>query len=236
MKKKQIKDFYLSAAVQIAGVSVSGSSTDLSGAIATALSTAGDGNTQVPVQALGGANKVGVLITSPNNRCEVADDATGAKFASATEQEVYGRVTSAGAAYTLSFYTLEAGVETAYTFAAAVLIKVEFNYRFHISKLPADALISTRSRNVADDPVSAGDGKKFTETLTIALPNTLPDLTKLPSDGNDVTLTINDVAYKPVGAAPPFSIVGKVLTWNPPNAGFDLDSTDGVIADYYSKG
>jgi hypothetical protein len=234
-KKKQIKDLYLSAAVQVTGLSVSGSSANISAAIGTALSTAGDGGTSVPTQALGGSNKVGVIVATPHNRCEIADNTTGEKFASETDAEVYGRLTAAGAVYTLSFYTSEAGVETAYNFAAATTIKIEFNYRFHVAKLPADALIATRSRNIADDPAVTGDGQKFTEALTVTALNVLSDLAKTPTDPDDVTLTVEDLTYKSVGTAPAFSIVGKAITWNPVNAGFDLETDDETFADYFTK-
>jgi hypothetical protein len=233
-KKKQIRDLYLSAAVQVAGISVSGSSADISAAIATALSTAGDGGTAVLVQPLGGSNKTGIIVTTPHNRCEVADNTTGEKFASETG-EVYGRLTVAGAVYTLSFYTLDEGVETAHSFAAATAIKIEFNYRFHVAKLPADALIATRSRNIADDPAVSGDGQKYTEPLTVTALNAVADLTKTPTDADDVTLTVNDLVYKPVGTSPAFSIAGKDITWIPANAGFDLETDDEVFADYCTK-
>jgi hypothetical protein len=234
-KKKQIKDLYLSAAVQVMGLSVSGNSANISAAIGTALSTAGDGGTSVPAQALGGSNKVGVIVATPHNRCEIADNTTGEKFASATDGEVYGRLTAAGAVYTLSFYTIEAGVETAYSFAAATSIKIEFNYRFHVAKLPADALIATRSRNIADDPAVTGDGQKYTEALTVTALNVVSDLAKTPTDPDDVTLTVEGLVYKPVGSSPDFSIVDKTITWNAANAGFDLETTDEVIADYCTK-
>jgi hypothetical protein len=235
VKKKQVSDLHLSAAVQIAGVSVSGGSANISAAIGTALSTAGDGGTSVPTQTLGGSNKVGVIVATPHNRCEIADNATGEKFASETGAEVFGRLTAAGATYTLNLYTNENGVETAYSFAAATTIKIEFNYRFHISKLPADALIATRSRNIADDPAVSGDGQKFTESLTVTALNVVSDLAKTPTDPDDVTLTINDLVYKPVGTAPAFSIVGKSIIWGSANAGFDLEIDDEVFADYCTK-
>lgn len=235
MRKKQLTDLYLSAPVQISGVSVSGNSANISAAIATALSTAGDGGVSVPTQALGGSNKVGVIVATPHNRCEVADDTTGEKFASETNAEVYGRLTAAGAVYTLNLYTNENGVETAYSFAAATSIKIEFNYRFSVAKLPADALIATRSRNIADDPAVTGDGQKQTEQLTVTVLNVVSDLAKTPTDPDDVTVTVNGEAHKPVGTAPSFSIANKTITWIPVNAGFDLETDDEVFADYCSK-
>jgi hypothetical protein len=227
--KQSIK--FMSAPVRMNGISVSGSSADISTAIATALSTAGDGGVSVPTQVLGGTNKIGVLTTAPSNRCKIYAALSDGEIV-ANDERVYGRLTESGGVYTIAFYRFtNAGVETAYSFASATNIDIEFNYRFDWHRLPADAIIAIESRDIAQD--SSGSGQKvFRERLTIATQNVIPDLTKTPDQNYNVTFIINGLVYSSIGGSAPFSISGKTATWSVANAGFNLDTTDRIDASY----
>jgi hypothetical protein len=214
----------LSASARVSGVSVSGNSAVVTTQITTTLSTAGDGGVSVPVQALGGSNTIGVIVTSPNNRCEIYNGTTKEKIAGAGS-EVYARLAESSGTYTLSFFTLVAGTETAHTFASATPIDFEFNYRFDFARFPADGIVGIKSRNVADD--ASSNGSVITESLTVTALNVISSLSKTPDKSSNVLLIINRVCYTPLGgAAAPFSLAGKDITWNAANAGFSLETTD----------
>jgi hypothetical protein len=228
---KQI-DKNLSAAIRISGISVSGGSANVSTQIGAVLATAGDEGVSVPTQALGGSNKIGVMVTHPNNRCEIYNGTTKEKIAG-TGSEVYGRLTESGGVYTLSFFTLNAGNQVAHSFPSAVAIDFEFNYRFDFGRFPADGIVGSKNRNVSDDPTGTAGASLFTEMLTVTALNTVSDLTKNPNQVGNVMLVVNDAVYFPIGgAAAPFSISGKTISWSATNAKFNLETTDGLRVRY----
>ncbi|NJR38530.1 MAG: hypothetical protein HC781_06385 [Leptolyngbyaceae cyanobacterium CSU_1_4] len=231
---KQIIKF-LSAPIRLTGISVSGSSADISTAIATALSTAGDGGVAVPTQVVGGSNKVGIITLAPSNRCEIALSTSKDKILALNGEEIFARLSEAGGIYTLSFLTLpDTGTETAHSFASAATIDVEFNYRFDFNRLPSDAIIAIGTRNINQDSAVGGGGSKlFRERLTIATQNTVPVLAKTPDQAYNLVLIINGLEYSTLGGgSAPMSVSGKTVTWSASNAGFNLDTTDKVDASY----
>jgi len=226
----------LSSWVRVSNFSVSGDDADVTTPVTTALSTAGEGGVSVPLQPLGGSNLIGVHETTGQlNRCNVYDHDTLMPIADVEGNEVYGRMTEAGGVYTLSFYVLDGGTETVYSFASANDIDFEFAYRFDFARLPANALIAINGRNVGDDPAATG-GTQFQESITITSNGqTAFTLSKSPTASFVVTVYLNGVAYQPVGGAPPISVGGagnKTVTWSNANAGFATETTDTFIASY----
>jgi len=228
----------ISAAVRINGFSASGNSSTITTAITTALSTAGEGSTAVPVQAVGGGNTIGVVTSSPNNRVEIYNATSKQKIVDASNNEVYGRLTEATGVYTLSYFVLpSSGTETAFTFASATNIDFEFNYRFPFDRLPADAIVSARARNVSDDPAAiAGGGlTPRAELLTVTALNTVSNLSFVPANSGIINLIVNGESFDSFGGAnAPFSVSGQAITWSAANAKMALETTDRVIARYFS--
>lgn len=73
-----------------------------------------------------GPTSLGVVVTTPNNRAIIragSGDNTYSQLIDATGNEIYGRITISGSIWTLAFYSLIAGTETAYTFSGTVDIK-----------------------------------------------------------------------------------------------------------------
>jgi hypothetical protein len=230
---KQIRKT-LAAPIRLSGVSVTGDSATITSQVTTALSSAGDGGVSVPLQ-VSVSNGLGVVATAPSNRCEIYDATSKGKIVSATNEEVYGRVTEAGGVYTLSFFTLESGTETDYSFPSAADIDVEFNYRFDFARLPTDALIAIGTRNISQDPATAIGQKTFREQLTVTATNAVSDLTKTPVNATAIELIVNGQEVDSFGgsnAAFTVNLSTKAVSWSATNAGFNLDTTDRVIAVY----
>lgn len=225
---------FLSAFVRVANLTANGASATVTTAITTALSTAGEAASSVPLQAAA-ATGLGVLTTAPNNRCEVYNATSKDKFLANNGEEVYARLTEASGAYTLSFYTLpNNGTETAYTFSAPTAIDFEFAYRFDFGRLPGDAIIGVSTRNVSQDP-SINAGTAFLERLSPSAQNTLPSVAKTPTSATTFKLIVNGIVYDSLGGAAAFYTVNistKAVTWSAANAGFNIDTTDRVIAEY----
>ncbi len=148
-KAKQIRQV-LSAFVAVNGFSATGTEDVATPEITTALSSAGRGNIAVPLQVSAGPDGSGV-VTSGNNRVLIYDATTKDKLVNSNDNEVFGRITEAAGVYTISYFTLESGVETAHDIGT-VDIDYQFAYRYEFKDLPADALILVPQRNVADDP------------------------------------------------------------------------------------
>lgn len=66
----------------------------------------------------GGVAQLGVITVGANNRVWIIDASTETFLEDAEGQRVYGRITYLAGVWTLSFYTNEAGVETAYNLSS----------------------------------------------------------------------------------------------------------------------
>lgn len=223
VRSKQIKKL-IDAYVGVSGFTASGTSTDVTADITTALTTAGEGSVSVPLQ-LASASQIGV-ITSGNNRVEIFDATTKLKLDS-NGLEIYGRMTESTGTYTLEYYVLDSGVETAVTVATD--IDFEFPYRFDFKRVPPNFAINVKTKYVGDDP-SGGVFSLIREARTVTALNTLANLSKTPLFG--VTLIVNGVSESSSDSPAPFTVAGKVITWNATNAEYTLETTDKVTAQY----
>lgn len=70
----------------------------------------------------GGASTLGVITSAPNNRCEIRTASTGLEVNDTQGQKVYARITESVGVWTLSFYTNEAGSETAHTLSSQNIV------------------------------------------------------------------------------------------------------------------
>jgi ribosomal protein L7/L12 len=229
IQSKQVNRI-LAAAVRVSGLAVATttSSTVVTTPITTALTTAGDGGTAVTLAVSSGTG-AGVITTGANNRVEIYNNTTKDKVLAANGEEVYARLTEAGAVYTLNYFTLpNSGTETAYTFPAAATVDFEFGYRFNLQDLPIDAIIGQRTRNISDD-AAGGGGALFGESLSITAANTIAALTKTPVSQSTLEVIINGQQQRP---GLDFTLSGKTITWVPATALFDLATTDACYVLY----
>ena len=235
IQAKQISK-YLQAPVGISGFSTAGGASDtITSAITSALSTASDAGTSVPL-AVGngtpGSQVEGVQVAAGLNRTLIYNSGTTVRYLDGSGNDVYGKVTNSGAVWTLGYFSVIAGTETAFTMPASVSIAFEVPYIFTFADLPYTALMALLERHVAPDGASSGAGTRIlTEVLTVTAANTVSNTTNTPT-GTKQCLVVNNVAYYALGASPPFTISGKAITWSAANAGFALATSDVVVADY----
>jgi hypothetical protein len=209
------------------------SSATITSAITTVLSTAGDGGVSVPLQVFG-ATQPGVITTGGDNIAIIVSNATKRPIADASGNEVYGKITEAAGVYTLSYFSLIGGVETAYTFSSTINIDFYFAYRFDAARLPKNALIAIGSRVIQQDPSSSGGAVNRHEKLTITALNTLSALAQAPSSPTNILLFINGKVENPFGGGSAvFSVSGTAITWSAANAGYNLQTTFDAIAFYW---
>ncbi|MHA2404788.1 MAG: hypothetical protein ACXADH_17460, partial [Candidatus Kariarchaeaceae archaeon] len=195
--------------------------------VTTEVTTAA-GNDGVPVQ-VGAATTEGFITTGANNKVWIFDNSSKTAIDDGLGNEVYGRLTEAAGVYTLSYYSLQSGVETAYSLTStAIDFYVNYNYLF--KNIPNDANIRLRAVPVGEDPGSQSGRPIRNEQVTVTATNTLSDLAKTPID-NSVALYVNGKAEHE-GASAAFTRVGKALTWDATDAEYDLETTDMVYAHY----
>lgn len=217
-------------------VAAGANNSDVTVAIASVLSTAGDGNTAVPLQALTTSNKIGVVVSAPDNRVEISHFTKKNKIAAdSVGSEVYGRLTEYQGIFRLYYYWINPlySNEATYTFPATTAIDFDFAYRYSFDKLPSDGIIRVSTRTIDDDADPALQ-RQYSELRTPFGASQMSALTKTPDDISNVKLHVNTATYHTLGTNPAFTVSGKNITWSSVNAGFDLTATDLVIVEYTS--
>ena len=174
------------------------------------------------------------VITSWNNRVEIYDSTTKEKIDDGAGNEVYGRMTGGVGAWTLSYYSLVAGVETAYTEDASD-IDFDFGIRFMFKDLPTNAIRAVKQK--VNDDISSSNGYMHAEDVTIAVQNTVPDVTFQPASTATFRLVVNGKVEDTLwsSASVTASAANKTVAWSAANAGYNLDTTDEVTAIYLTK-
>lgn len=226
----------LATTFKINNIAATNGSTIITTNLTTALQTAGDFNSPVPLQSSVYSNEdnktQGLVVTAPNNRIEVYNAADNRKINSPAGNEVYGRLTVVSNVYTLTYFTLVATVETPFSFTAPTTINIEVLYLFELDSLPVFAISGIKTRNVYEDGSTGGSGAAtnyYQEVLTITAQNTLPPLTKTPSGAVIYSVSGQLVDDNTGGSV---TRVNKTLTWNQTNAGYNLNTYQRVVATY----
>lgn len=222
---KQIKKF-LEAKRAVTGFTTT---LGTSNTITTQLGSLASSN-GVPAQVANKVTETVGFIISGNNKAEIWLASSKDAIQDGKGNEVYGKITKPGADYLIEFYSLINGVETAYSMPAGRIIDFTVNYYFDFGRLPDDILTKISAIEVGEDPDSkAGE---YIELLTVTAINTVSDLTKSPiSNSEPMQLIINgQVEDNLVNGA--FFINGKAVTWSFTNSGYNLETTDRVVAKY----
>lgn len=154
----------------------------------------------------GNATTAGVVTDAPKNKAYLIQASDGTAPIDGSGNIVYSRITESGGTWTLSFYVLLSGVETAYSFPSDQSLQVYFTEVFNLSSVPTfneDAGLVETGSFVADVPDAttsirglistvaqsfAGD-KTFTDALNLAAELSLAQANDT-SSGSSVTLSL----------------------------------------------
>jgi hypothetical protein len=171
------------------------------------------------------------IVVSPygNDKIEMWDTTTKEKLKDTNNNEIYGRLTEATGVYTLSFYSLVVGVETAYTFTVNTNIDYVFVYKYDFRYLPEDFAIKFPLISSNNDPERGGI--LVLETLTVTALNTINNLSFVPKNVNQVLFYVNRTVVTPLDG---ITVVGQAITVTPATLGYDIETTDTVYA-YYQR-
>jgi hypothetical protein len=225
VQSKQIENYKLGRTGALAFSAVG-----VSDIITTQLTSAASSD-NVPVQVSSSTTTQGFKTTGVNNKALMIDSTSKQAIDDGFGNEVYGRLTEAAGVYTLSYFSLVAGVETAVTLPAST-IDFWVNYNYSFDKMPNDILVRVNGVMVGEDQSSLSGRSIRNEKLTITGLNTFasPTTAKTPID-NSISIYVNGKS-ETEGASEAFTRSGKVLTWSATNAGYDLETTDDVVAHY----
>ena len=229
VRSKQISKF-VSGRVFTGPYILGGASTsmDVTATLTTALATASDQGTAVPLQAMTAGTAEGLYTLAPKNLVEIYDRATGQKIANtAGDGEVFGRLTEAAGVWTVSFFETVAGAEVAFSVDVLTLDAV-IPYYFTFEHLPADFAISLKTAYTNDDPASAS--RVASEVLTVSPLNVLSPLSQTYLTGGKFELNVNGQVVDILTNS--FTAAGTTVTWDQLVAGYALDLTDSVVATY----
>lgn len=181
----------------------------------------------LPLQ-IASATQMGIVLTPyGDNKIEVWNNTTKDKIADNNGNEVYGRLTEAGGVYTLSFFSLVVGVETAYTFDVDTDIDYLFSYQYDFRNLPFDAITKGKLFSSGNDPEKGGI--PVLEQLTITGTNTIANLSFIPRNVNQVLFFLNRTVLTPLDG---ITVAGQVVTVDTAITIYDIETTDTIYASY----
>lgn len=217
---------YLRGLTTTAGVSL-----DISTPLASLLATITKSGGSLPLQVASTALPYvpGVVTAVALNKVEIRDVNDDYFRDPVTGDDVYGRITNAGAVWTLSYFTSTGGVESPYTMAAAQTISCSVPLVFQWEDFPVSLDLSVNMLDISPDNPIIGTRPVF-QNLPITTLNTVPALSFVPIGA--LELVVNGLSYNSLDTTPAFSFVGTAVTWNAANS-FPLAVGSNVIAHYF---
>lgn len=170
------------------------------------------------------------------HKCAVSNVHDGGSFTDGNGNGIFARMSFASSVWSVTFYSIVNGVETAYTIPATAEIDDQLSqtssYSISIPVVTDDLCAPADVDLTGQNTSLPGEVSVFrikAELLSVTALNTVSDLSITPADVATVMLIVNGltVANVPSGM---ISVSGKVVTWNVSN--LNLVSTDRVVAHY----
>lgn len=210
---------YRAGLVALSGfASAGGASDNISTALATLLSTCTRQGVALPAQSASltsGSEAEGVITVSPLNKVALRG-AGDQHLTDDNGNDVYGRVSLANAVWTLTYYSLAGGAETAYTrMPAGTVLTLLIPCFFQLYHYPYSADLVVEDWSV-DSEVSLIGRRPFAANLAITAANTVPNLPQVAV--GEVRLVVNGISYSSLDTAAAFSVSGNAVTWNAANS------------------
>ena len=183
----------------------------------------------------------GVVASAPNNKIwlrlagsghQITDEVNGVS--------VFGRLTETSGAWTLSYFSLVNGTETPFDFTGHPSSGSNINFRWcevvQAANFKPTSVVSAGEGIDQYDASSVASHQHINDVIAITTDGqTSLTLSETPKDGADVILIINSAVYNQPES---FSVTGTTVTWTATagTGGFDLETTDKVVAQYEYAG
>ena len=180
----------------------------------------------------GGTDTVeGVYTVPPQNVVYMYNADTGKSFQDSSGRQIFARLTEAAGVWTLSYFVLIAGVETAHDFTGSGDVGEPYNYRYcetvQVKDLSPTSVVNNGDNIdeiVASDPNShQHEREQFVATAGQTVFN-VANTIKFP---DAAILSIYGISYR-IGTD--FTVSGTTVTWT--DTLFVIDAGDCVYIDY----
>lgn len=148
--------------------------------------TAVDNVTVIP--STGVESSLGFLVTTPDNKLKIIDSTSKSLVGDLNSNEIFGRLTEAAGVYTLTYFSIQSGIETAVSITRTVDFFPCYNYA--LKDFPFNAgvrLVNSISAVVAQAPSFLA----VTGDVTI---NQLFDIVEIDRTAGDIVITLGDIS------------------------------------------
>lgn len=183
----------------------------------------------------GSDTTTGVIASPPHNKVFLRVAGTGQPIKDAENGvSVFARLTETSGAWTLSFFTLVNGTETAFDTTGHEGEMINFRYCevVQYANFKPTSIVYAGEGIDEYDASSVSAHQHIQENLTVsANEQTVFTLSRTPKDDNDVSLIINGISYI---NGTDFTVSSTTLTWV--STDFSLETTDKLTADYAYAG
>ena len=133
-------------------------------------------------------SSLGFLVTSSLNKIKIVDNTTKSLIGDLNSNEIFGRITEVGGVYTLSYFSIQNGTETAVTLSQTIDFFPEYNYEF--KDFPFDSPLRIFD-NITNVVAVAPSASIITDDITI---NQIEDIKEIDLSSQNIIITLGDIS------------------------------------------
>jgi len=131
---------------------------------------------------------LGFLVTNPLNKIKIVSNATKSLIGDLNSNEIFGRLTEVAGVYTLSYFSIQNGTETAVTLSQTIDFFPEFNYKF--KDFPFDSPLRVLD-NIVNVVAVAPSLLQTSSNITI---NQHFDIVEIDLSSGSIIITLGDIS------------------------------------------
>lgn len=156
--------------------------------VTAVLVTAADNDNVTVIPSTGTEGSLGFLVTNPLNKVKIVSDATKSLIGDLNSNEIFGRLTEVAGVYTLSYFSMQSGIEVAVTLNQTINFFPEYNYEF--KDFPFDSVLRLLD-NITNVVAVAPSLLEVSSDTTI---NQQFDIVELDLSSGDIIITLGDIS------------------------------------------
>ncbi len=149
------------------------------------IAAAADSVTVIP--STGTGSSLGFLVTNPLNKIKIVSNTTKSLIGDINSNEIFGRLTEAAGVYTLSYFSMQSGIEVSVSLNQTIGFFLEYNYEF--KDFPFDSPLRLLD-NITNVVAVAPSLLEASSDTTI---NQQFDIVELALSSN-ITITLGDIS------------------------------------------
>lgn len=182
-QKKQIDNNKI-AKMTISSFVASGTSDIVTPELVTAASA--NGVTVIPSN--GTESSLGFIVTSSTNKVDIIDSTSKSHIPDINSNEVFGKLTESSGVYTLSYFSIQSGVETAVSLSQTIDFLPSYNFAF--KDFPFDSAIRL-DNSIFNSVAQAPSFLSVTADVTI---NQHFDIVEIDRTAGNIIITLGDIS------------------------------------------